>query len=369
MVSALQKFEESIRSEGTKKPYQLHLKKFLEFSAKNTEDIVKLQEKEIEELVFLYVVHLKRRVEKDEINPNSINPMFAPIQLFFEQNDIVLNWKKFKRMFPRKKAPANQSPYTEEEIRRILDSTTSLRNKALIHFLAATGCRVGAIPDLDFSDIIPIEDGAVVTIYRDDIEEYRTCLTPEAHNALKDYVDFRNLRGYPVNQNSPVFTNKSCSKRITDDAAKDLMRVILDSAGLRPKRNLRKSSKGKSANHAFRKRFETVLVNAGIHSKYIDFMMGHKVGQIRSYFKPTESEIWKEYKKAVVSLVIDKSEQLKIKNQMQQDELITFELESKSELESMKKQMHDERLLTLKMIGEAIKDPKKFQEKLEKLGS
>ncbi|MCH8915948.1 MAG: DUF3696 domain-containing protein [Thaumarchaeota archaeon] len=49
MVSALQKFEESIRSEGTRKPYQIHLKKFLEFSDKSTEDIVKLQEKGIEE--------------------------------------------------------------------------------------------------------------------------------------------------------------------------------------------------------------------------------------------------------------------------------------------------------------------------------
>ncbi len=41
----------------------------------------------------------------------------------------------------------------------------------------------------------------------------------------------------------------------------------------------------------------------------------------------------------------------------------------KSELGKIKKQMFDERILTLKMIGEAIKDPKKFQDKLEKLDS
>jgi len=63
----------------------------------------------------------------------------------------------------------------------------------------------------------------------------------------------------------------------------------------------------------------------------------------------------------------DRVKELEVKNQKQQDELITFELESKSELESMKKTMHDERLLILKIIGEAMKDPKKFQDKLEKL--
>ncbi len=337
---------------------------FFKHANLDADQIVKLEKKQIDELVFNYLVHLKLRVENGTLNPNSINSMFAPIQLFLEQNDIVLNWKKLKRMFPRRKAPANQSPYTEEEIRKILQATTSLRNKAFIHFLASTGCRVGAISDLNLSDITPVGDGAIVIIYRDDIEEYRTGITPECYKSLKNYFEFRNLRGYPVTPDSPLFTNKSCSSRISNQAAKDLMRIILDSAGLRTKRNLRKSSKGKSANHAFRKRFETVLVNAGLHSKYVDFMMGHKVGQIRSYFKPTDEEIWHEFKKALPSLTIDQSEQLKIKNEQKDEELLKYEVEAKNEIESIKKELHEQKIATLKLIGEAIKNPQKFQERL-----
>lgn len=179
------------------------------------------------------------------------------------------------------------------------------------------------------------------------------------------YFEFRNLRGYPVIQNSPLFCDKSNHKRISRLAAKDLMRIILDSAGLRPKRNLRKSGKGKSANHAFRKRFETVLVNAGIHSKYVDYMMGHKVGQIRSYFKPTDEELWREFRKAIANLSIDKSEQFKAKNKHQQEEILKYEVEAKNEIESIKREMHEQKIATLKLIGEAIKNPQKFQRKLK----
>jgi len=359
----IQRFYEAIKSEYTLQPYQFYLKLFFKHANLDADQIVKLETKQIDELVFNYLVHLKLRVENGTLNPNSINSMFAPIQLFLEQNDIVLNWKKLKRMFPRRKAPANQSPYTEEEIRKILQATTSLRNKTFIHFLASTGCRVGAISDLNVSDVNPVGDGAIVTIYRDDIEEYRTGVTPECYKSLKDYFEFRNLRGYPVTPDSPLFTNKSCSSRMSNQSAKDLMRIILDSAGLRTKRNLRKSSKGKSANHAFRKRFETVLVNAGLHSKYVDYMMGHKVGQIRSYFKPTDEDLWREFRKAIPILAIDKSEQLKAKNQHQQEELLMYEVEAKNEIESLKKEMHEQKISTLRLIKQALRNPKEFIDK------
>jgi len=132
---------------------------------------------------------------------------------------------------------------------------------------------------------------------------------------------------------------------------------------LRTKRNLRKSNKGKSANHAFRKRFETVLVNAGIHSKYVDYMMGHKVGQIRSYFKPTDEELWREFRKAIANLAIDKSEQLKAKNQHQQDEILKYEVDTKNEIESLKKEMHEQKITTLRLIKQALKSPNEFIDK------
>jgi len=363
VIKPIQRFYDAIKSEHTRKPYTNYLNDFFRYANTDADSIVILQLKQIEDTVYQYIVHLKMRTEKGTLSPNSVNSMICPIQLFLEQNDIALNWKKLKRMFPRRAAPANQLPYEQKEIEKILSATTSLRNKAFIHFLASTGCRVGAVPELDVSNVIPVEEGAVVTIYPGDIEEYKTCLTPEAYKVLLDYLEFRNFRGYPVTQDSPLFCNKSNYKRISREGSKNLMKIILRTAGLRSKGNLRKSGKGKSANHAFRKRFETVLVNAGLHSKYVDYMMGHKVGQIRSYFKPTEEEIYHEFKKALPTLTIDKSEQLRIKNQRQEDEIVRYDVETKGKIESLEKQIHDHKIDTLKLVRDALENPEKFKKK------
>ncbi len=286
MIKPIQRFYDAIKSEHTLKPYTNYLNDFFRYANTDADSIVILQLKQIEDTVYQYIVHLKMRTEKGTLSPNSVNTMICPIQLFLEQNDVVLNWKKLKRMFPRRAAAANQAPYHQKDIEKILGATTSLRNKAIIHFLASTGCRVGAIPELDVSNVIPVEEGAVVTIYPGDIEEYKTCLTPEAYKVLLDYFEFRNFRGYPVTQDSPLFCNKSNYNRISREASKNLMKIILSTAGLRQKGNLRKSGKGKSANHAFRKRFETVLVNAGLHSKYVDYMMATRLAR----FVPISSQ-------------------------------------------------------------------------------
>jgi len=185
--------------------------------------------------------------------------------------------------------------------------------------MASSACRVGAIHTLKVEDVIPIEDGAVVTIYRDDIEEYKTCLTPEAFSAINDYFEFRNMMGYPVRPENPLFCDKSNSKGVTYFNSKDLIRNILKSAGLKRTVKGRGTRNGKSQNHAFRKRFETILVNADIHSKYIEYMMGHFEKQDRHYFKPTDEELYQNFKKAITSLVIDDSirlrEESKIKEQ------------------------------------------------------
>lgn len=368
MPTPIQRFHEAIRSEETRKPYERYLKQFFEWSKLTPEQLVKKNMSGLDSIVFDYIVYVKMKVEKGELSPNSMSVLFSPIQLFFEQNDIILNWKKLKRMFPRKKAPSNQLPYTTSEIQKMLDSTTSLRNKAFIHVLACSGCRVGAIHDLKVYNVRPIEDGAIVTVYEGDIEEHRTCLTPEAYRVLREYFDFRNLKGYPVVSNSPLFTEKSCAEKITYQMSKDLIRVIRDTSGLRKSGSLRKSTQGKSANHAFRKRVETTLVNSGIHSKYVNYIMGHKDGQDRSYFKATDEELWNEYKKAIQNLTIDKSEQLKLKNEQQKEEIQRYEVEAKNEIESMKKQLHTTKLETLRMIGDIIANPtllKKLKDQLE----
>ena len=307
MLTPFQKFDEAIKSKYTRITYHRFLDEFLDHCHKSSDQLASMGKGDVESLIFDYIVHQKMRTEKDEISPNSFNVIFSPVQLFLEQNDILLNWKKLKRMFPRKKPPANQAPYTDRDIQKMLSCTTSLRNKAFVHFMASTACRSGAIHTMVVGDIVPIEDGAVVTVYADDIEEYRTCLTPEAYVALKDYFDYRSTMKYPVSTDSFLFCDRSNYKGVSYLNSKDMVRNILVSSGLRGVVKGRPGRTGKSQNHAFRKRFETILVNANIHQKYVEYMMGHHEKQDRHYFKPTDEELYNNFKKAISLLTIDKT--------------------------------------------------------------
>jgi len=109
MVTAYQKFYEAIRENTTRKTYQIYIKQFLDYAHENYDSLVKLSQSEIEDLVFNYVIHLKDLTEKTgKPSPNSYNIMTAPIRLFLEMNDILLNWTKIKRIFPAKIPVPNQ---------------------------------------------------------------------------------------------------------------------------------------------------------------------------------------------------------------------------------------------------------------------
>ncbi|MGI9565797.1 MAG: hypothetical protein ACR2LL_02130 [Nitrosopumilus sp.] len=107
-----QRFYEAIESPHTRPAYGKYLKDFLEYSKTDSDGIVKLKQQDNDDLVFNYLVHIKTKTDKTNVpNPNSYNVIFSSIQLFLEQNDIILNWKKIKRMYPRRKTPTNQFCY------------------------------------------------------------------------------------------------------------------------------------------------------------------------------------------------------------------------------------------------------------------
>ena len=73
---------------------------------------------------------------------------FYPLQSFFEANDVDLKWKKIKKLFPQKIKLSGDEAYSDVDVKKMLDYAITIRNKALIHFLASSGVRIGTIPDL-----------------------------------------------------------------------------------------------------------------------------------------------------------------------------------------------------------------------------
>ena len=74
----------------------------------------------------------------------------------------------------------------------MLDVSPQIRNKAIIHFLASSGVRIGSLLELKLKHIrnMPL-NCKMITVYENSIEEYNTFLTSKASKALDDYLEQR----------------------------------------------------------------------------------------------------------------------------------------------------------------------------------
>lgn len=306
MPKALTNYEESIKSPETRRTYDKFLKHFLAYSQVTPDQLVKMKTSQLEELVISYIVKLKKRVEAKDLSPNSFNVAIAPIQLILEQNDVILNWKKIKRMFPRRVKPQGELPYTTKDIQDMLKSNSSPRSRAFIHVLASTGCRIGAIKELRVEHLQEIEDCCAITFQENDLEEYIGFLTPEAYQSLKEYFDHRREHGEVIRPESPLFsgTGHHAGKVISPKALEQITHSVLKKSRIRPN-NTQKNRYAKAQNHGFRKRFNTILkMNNTINSNIVEKLMGHKNGLDGVYLKPTLEECFNEFKKAIPELTV-----------------------------------------------------------------
>ena len=104
-------------------------------------------------------------------------------------------------------------------------------------------------------------------------------------------------------------------KRISIGALSIMMDTLLHKTGLRPITYMTENSKykrhPKATFHAFRKYFNTCLVNADVNVTIKEVLIGHSVGLDDSYFRPTEKQLLTEYLKAVNELTINKENRLR----------------------------------------------------------
>lgn len=325
-------FEESLGSKHTVKIYTWYLKKFMKFhDIKNFDDIISLDKKIIQQYVELYVIQIKK-----EVSPNSISTYANPIKTFLEMNDIDLNWRKIKRLYPTMVKKSGNSAYSTADVKKMLDSTTILRNKAIIHFLASTGVRIGSVNEIRLRHLRDMPQGCkMVTVYENSTEEYFTFLTPEATTALNDSFDERRKHGEMLSEDSPLFRQRfllvdgSMSTPISKESLQGVISRALKKTTVRGQK-INGRYKEQLA-HGFRKRFNTILkLNNEVNDNAIEKMMGHKKGLDGTYFQGTVDELFNEFAKGIIDLTVDQTEK-------QQVELSRLESE-KSELAQIKEE-------------------------------
>ena len=336
MQRSLLLFENAIKSKVTLDRYVYYLKRFQKFyHLKDYDSIIGISPDKLQIMIEDYVMDLKKRV-----NPNSVSTYVTPIQTFLEVNDLDLKWKKINRLFPAKIKATGRKAYTTEDIQKMLDNEKKKRNRALIHVLASTGARKGAIPDLQIKHLKKMPDNCyAVLFYEDSIEEYCSFLTPEASLELDLYLEERKNNGELLVPSSPLFRKHyqiGIQKviPINNKSLDQIMERIVNRINIREKKSHNRYDK--MLEHAFRKRFETIMkLNKDIPIAVAEKMIGHKsyfddrgnkIQLDENYVVPEINQLFEFFKLAIPQLTIDDKERNKIEIENQNKKITEFQI-------------------------------------------
>jgi integrase/recombinase XerD len=310
--NSLVKFHAGIKSEATKELYDRYLNYFLKFvKIRDSDGLLQLKEIYLQELVESYAINLKDR----GLRKATVDGRLNALGVFFSMNDKILNWKKIMRMTPAGMKSLGGGAWTLEEIKKMLSLTASLRNKAIIHFLACTGVRVGALPELRLRHLADVGNGCrKVVIYENSKDEYVVFTTPETSKALEDYFEQRRKDGEYIHGDSPLFRN---AYQIGMQKVRPMSLMAYRLMLYEIIKKMRGNGKGvgerysTSIFHGFRKRVATIMKeNQNGNVSLIEKLLGHRgvVALDSSYFKPNTDILFGEYCKHIGNLTIDNVE-------------------------------------------------------------
>ncbi len=334
-------FEQTVKSPYTLRNYREHLKRFLKFTKlKDYDSLLKPSKEDIQIMIEDYVMDLKKTV-----SPNSVDTMVRGVKHFYIINKIGLYWDLISKLYPEKVKASGFMPYSNDDIRSMLRVTTSKRNKAIIHFLASTGARIGVFDCiLSMKHLKSMDNGSMsVLIYADDLREYLAFLTPEATDSLNDYFQQRQDDGENFTDESPVFRSKYSlgfedAKHLKLKSVQSMIHRILENSDV--KRVRINKNYDKQMAHGFRKRFNTIMkLNSEVNSSIAEKILGHSVTHKldNTYFKPSIDEWFNEFKKAIPKLTISEALQLKEQNKLKDEKIKKLETDKDRRIDKLEK--------------------------------
>ena len=350
---AYHNFIDSISSDMTRKIYRINFSYFMAFcKITDYEEMASLQAHVLEGLIRDYIVYLR---QERRLSPATVSGYIAPIAHFYNMNDLEIRWKKLKKFKAKHYSVVEDKPYSREQIKILIDAA-SLRDKCIILLMASAGLRRGAFKYLRIRDITKIDKYGLyrINVYRKEQEQYITFCTPECAKYIDQYLEWPKRLGEQLKLDSPLFRitfdtiiqiNRPIA--VSDYVITRMVYTLLDSTGVRARAEGYKRTELMQT-HAFRKYFKTTCINAGMNPLYSEYLMGHRSGLTKSYFKPSDTELLEGndkalgYVAAINDLTINEEYRLTKKvNELQSknDQIMELERQHKKDLERVQNQM------------------------------
>jgi integrase len=341
---AYKNFINSISSSITKLDYDKAFSYFMNYCKKESYDDMLAIGPKIEGVIRDYIIYLRHT---RNLSPATIASYICPITHFYEMNDVTIKWKKLNKFKAKYYNITEDRPYTRQQIKILLDAAT-LRDKCIILVMCSAGLRRGAIPYLRIRDLQKIDKYQLykINVYKKEQEHYITFCTPECTKYIDQYLDWRQHIGEQLKPNSPLFRTKfdtitqiNRPKSVSSDGISFMIHGLLDNTRVRVPNEMHKRTELMQT-HGFRKFFKTTCINAGMNPLYSEYLMGHRSGLTKSYFKPSDTELLEGNDKALgyVSAIND----LTINEECRLHKKIDELTKKKNEIEIMESKHNEE---------------------------
>jgi len=237
------------RKEGTIQTYTANVNKFLNWANKNPEELTLDDCRK-------YISELRIDCKFSTQHCNGVN---SALKFFFRY---VLRKPWDQDVVPRMMNDiVLPKAITLEEVKKLIDATPLIRNKAIIALLYSSGLRVSELCHLEFSDIY-FSTNQVHIRGSKNHQDHWTILSETAKDLLTQY-----WRSYPVKRQYVFVASRGKGERkpFNSSGVEIMLRKVSASAGLE-----------RVTPHTLRHSFATHMVEQGERLEYIQAMMGHR---------------------------------------------------------------------------------------------
>lgn len=223
-----------------------------------------------------YICYLKndKHLKKSSISQN-INIVRCFFNWLYDENLIITNPMNNVKSIKLDDS-CIRHPLTSDELTKIRNSYTNLRDKTLVEFMLNTGCRLSEVSNLTIDKLNFNNNSAVVTGKGN---KTRVVLFNETTaNLLKSYI--------PSNKCNYVFTCNNKTDKLSNASIQYIIRKLGERAGL----------SGSLYPHLFRHTFATNALNNGMNIVTIQHLLGHDdVSTTQVYAELNIDTIYQEY--------------------------------------------------------------------------
>lgn len=236
-------------SKRTIKYYKDIIEKFLNNIGKSIKEITT-------DDIRLYLAYYKENSNCNTVTMDNLRRVFSSFFAWLENEDYIIK-SPVRRIHKVKTAVTVKETFSDENIEKMRDKCSNIRELAIIELLLSTGMRVGELVNLNIEDL-NIEDRSCVVLGKGN-KQREVYFDARTKIHLKQYLSTRS------DNNRALFVSKIRPyNRITISTIETLIRQLGKELNIK-----------KAHPHKFRRTMATMAIDKGMPIEQVQKLLGH----------------------------------------------------------------------------------------------